>query len=163
MVKQLLRKFSLLLAAMDLSDQEIAALLRHLRDQPLDVLIAQLREDRDVLLKQVKMPLPIIRSASLAEEDTSSGSDIAAQIERLLVVEARLSKAQAAQALRNALTARHPAAEVAPFASKEGFGRWLKQLIQIFPIAELLHVASAIRNSRAHGTDDDWLETKRSS
>lgn len=156
--KVLLRHFTMLMALSDLSEDDILDLMRQLRTAGTSEILNRVEADREYLQRQGRL-----LSSSGAHTDRHDtrlelGSDEVKQIERLLVRETGISKAEAAELLTKELKMRHPSAAVPLFIPKDGFARWLRQLTQQFPLSEMLHVASALRNKRVHGVGDDWLE-----
>ena len=153
-----LSRLCMLLAAMRLSEVELIALLRELRDAPLPQILSHVHKYKSLLDQEslsVQLPVEPVDPSSARESPISE--EITSQIERLLVREAGLTKAVAAQALSAALLARNPRGTPAPFNAKDGFSRWLKQLALDFSPSEILHAAAMIRSSRVHAQGDDWL------
>lgn len=152
------RRLSLILAASNLSDEEITSLLRHVRSTPIAEMLSDIRVDRALIDEgpiSLQAPTPSGKSEFAVGE--LMGKEVAAQIERLLISEAGLTKAGAAQALQVALLPRHPDARNYPFDSKGGFSRWLRQVASDISMSEILHAAAMIRNSRVHSNGDDWI------
>lgn len=152
------RRLSLILAASNLSDEEITSLLRHVRSTPMAEMLSDIRVDRALIYEGptgIQAPTPSRKSEPPVGE--LMGKEVAAQVERLLISEAGLTKAGAAQALQKALLLRHPEARRYIFDSKGGFSRWLRQVASDISMSEILHAAAMIRNSRVHARGDDWI------
>lgn len=78
------------------------------------------------------------------------------KIIRLLILEANLTKENAAELLYKLINTRHPKLTI-PNYKKKAFGYWLIQLQKYLTSSELLHLATIIRNEYVHEVNKDWL------
>jgi hypothetical protein len=149
----------LLLAGSGMTETELREVLSHIKDTPI----------RSIVERVLRLDPNAVEMASVVEDEvfpyrpvkTSAepdSTDVLNAIERLLVEEAGLTKSAAAFALHKWLQVRHPKRVVPAYQSKDGFAKWIRQLAGTFSLSELLHAASSIRNRRAHGQGDDWLD-----
>lgn len=153
------RRLSMILAASNFSQEEITALLRHVRSTPIPEMLSEIEVERSLLDEApVSLQVPTSTKRPDASIGEPMGQEMTAQVERLLIQEAGLTKVGAAEALQTALLRRHPEARYHSFNSKDGFSRWLKQIATDISLSEILHAAAMIRNSRVHGRGDDWID-----
>lgn len=155
-------RLALLIAAANYSDLEILDLFRRLQSLRVEdfselVRSAQERNHQIPPTTQLAIPIEEEKNVGTSPMDT----DVAMQIERLLVKEAALTRVAAADALTKALRRRHPGRVQVPYKSKDGFSSWLKQLAGEFSLSEILHAAATIRSSRAHSQNDAWLINRK--
>lgn len=83
------------------------------------------------------------------------GSEIINKIERLLLIEANISKQAAIDILTEELHRRYPNI-VVPAESRKGFASWLSRLTGFIPERELLSIVTELRNKYVHSAPSDW-------
>lgn len=157
---ELLSRLSLMLAAARFTDQEVMALAKQVKtieDAELVRLVRSIRIDAE-MSNALSGSAVGDASQRTSKHNRPVGEDVVANIQRLLVDEAGLTKIAAAQALVNKLRRRNPTGAVVPYNSKDGFARWLNQIAQEYSLSEILHAAASIRSSRVHSRGDDWLD-----
>ena len=157
------RRLAVLLAAAGLRGSDVLALMRELRAMPS----GQFMELFETALEQLDLASELSAVVAVSDvpnrglEPSGMSNDLAAQVERLLIGEAGMTKIEAARSLEAALQRRRGSTRAVPdYNPKDGFARWLRQLSQGFTLSEILHAASTVRNSRVHGQPDDWLGRK---
>lgn len=79
---------------------------------------------------------------------------LAEKVTQLLVLEARMSKLEASEALRFELIKQ--GVKAPPSLGKLSFSDWLDQLARVIPHSEILHLSTRIRNQFVHQSDTDW-------
>lgn len=77
------------------------------------------------------------------------------KIERLLLIEAGLTKMQAIEKLSNELHKKHDKL-ILPRDTKKGFSAWITKVSEIVSPSELLHLATYLRNSFVNEPPKDW-------
>ena len=153
----LIKRFEVLLAATQFSEQDIAAIYHHLRATSLEEFIRQIRTHQ-IFIDDHQIGSAVVTRPAEEKIDAPLGGDVAAQIERLLILDSGLQKSEAALLLTETIKKRHPKSPIVQFNSKDGFRRWLNILSYQIPLAEILHAAATVRNSRVHAKNDDWLD-----
>ena len=143
-----------------MTEDQILRVLRQAAATPSFQIIDQVQFCRTVMsehhLGEVELPI----SASVGHS-LSIDRDAIDSIERLLITEAGFSKMGAAEVLSDALQKRHRGLFVPQFNSKDGFAKWLRQVANVVPLGELLHVAATLRNEYVHSPTDDWLKRQK--
>ncbi len=155
------RQLAMLLAASGFTEADVEALMGELRTTKVTDILDWFSADRGRLGQQAtssQVALPTEVDENAVPDSPVMGAELAKEVERLLLIEAGLTKGEAAIALTRALRKRSPSfRRIPPFNSKDGFGKWLRDLSFAFPLSEIMHTAAIIRNSRVHGVGDDWL------
>jgi len=144
-----------LIAASKMSDEEIQEAKFFLHTTSLQDFLRHVRTARRSLFGEEPAPIAVVASTV---PETVLSADVVIQLERLLVGETSLTKAEAVRLLSSVLKRRYPKTEFPEFNSKDGFRRWLNQVAEQVPLGELLHVAASIRNTRVHSQPDDWID-----
>jgi hypothetical protein len=155
-----LRRFAFLLAASDLTDKQLAALIGELgRSSPKTVirLVRRLRTINEAVLETNQ----IVRTANPLARDYGTGSEnVAREIERLLRLDARMSIAEAMTNLSESLSREEKipsdVRHVPSKSSSDQFRRWVLRILEYVSASTLLHHATALRNKHVHVSDTDW-------
>jgi hypothetical protein len=154
-----INRLTMFFASSGMSDEHVLDLLRQLHTLTPDEIILRIHLDRDYLNSSLQQSRSMLDLGTDAVRSSAGfDSDALKQVERLLVVEARLQKLDAAELLAAELLRRNRSVSIPTFNPKEGFAKWLRQVSSSFPLAEILHVAAALRNRRVHSAGDDWIE-----
>ena len=149
----------LLIAGSDLSRSEIRDFFNWIDSigpQRASALVGQLRDlalGDDVLPSRAQ----VVRPRENAERPTSAGDrEIVEKIEKLLLVEAGLTKTKAIELLARELDREVGSSTPIPDAGRNSFRAWIDRLYREVPSSLLLHVATKIRNELAHAPRTDW-------
>jgi len=154
-----LKRLAFLLAASDLTEKQLTALFSELRHTSPDVFLRLVRRLRKVnaAVLETELPLGIKRST---RQVTHEKEPTAAQIERLLRVEAGMPIKEAVKLLQESLMRDWilpaDALNVPTKLTSEQFRRWLEKVLDYVPASAILHHATSLRNSRVHVDAGDW-------
>jgi hypothetical protein len=155
----LLQRFCLLVAAMDLSSEDLKRLLSEIRTTSSSALfdeisvISEWQQANDIESRDDDIP-------KIHKSVPNLPSEAVHKIEFLLRQEAGLSMREAVDELAHAIVSDHPehrkSALLQPI-NKKGLGEWLRRITRIVSERDLLHYATVIRNKYVHSTPSDWL------
>lgn len=110
---------------------------------------------QDMMRLQRTLSVNNERGGEMVRIGSSASDEVAEKVQRLLFEEAHLSKTHAIELLSSEVRRRYPSVEI-PSDPKKGFASWIRRLAGAVPESEVLHLATAIRNSRVHDLPQDW-------
>jgi hypothetical protein len=155
-MKNQLDRLVILLAATELAEQDIYRCLREAEHIGAEALTSRVAAFRRKVLPRLSSLLATEGSTD-DERTRSLQNRVLEQIIRLLQREARLSPQESADRLRKSLLeARGEHREFPNFRTKDGFRKWLIQVLGTVPPSELLHHATKVRNTTLHERPTDW-------
>ena len=149
-------RLALMLASLELSDQQIRKLLQDLRNSAVEDLLLQVRILRDASLSST---LDDSNTDTVFENvyEPSRDTTIGERVERLLRRDARLTTTQAVIELSELLVESGliPRVEIPPL-SKKSLRVWIDRVVERAPAKEVLRLATILRNRYVHDVTPDW-------
>lgn len=141
-----------LLAASGYREKELTEFIEQAMMAGPTSILSTIRE-----LRRFEMHQSAFRSLADTPTDTFAPppSDAALKIERLLIIDARMPRAAAIDALTEEIRRNFPTRNI-PSESRKGFANWIRRLSEVVPEKELLFFATAIRNRVVHDAPGDW-------
>ena len=148
-----------LLAAARISPREVDEFIGFARTMSRNEIAAYMREfERSIGMEERAGPFKpsyfskIVASSNL---ERFSGLGLEANVERLLLHEAGLSKLEAVEALTREIIRKYPGKKV-PSESRKGFSAWVSKLSKIISESEILYLATKVRNLYVSDAPGDW-------
>lgn len=143
-----------LLAAADIDEREIWEFATAVSEVGPPEVARRVRDIRNMLMgdmRSYETDSQVRKSAS----NPGLPSETAEKIAQLLLFEAGLSKLSAITLLTQKLQTLYPSKSI-PQESRKGFTNWIQKLSTIVSEAELLHLATRVRNEFVHDRPADW-------
>lgn len=145
------------LAALDLPEDELHLLINELRSMPWEAISARvsaLRQSNEHYPIEEDSSRPAVHRSRNQLHDSSVGK----RVEQLLMVEAGLTAAQAAEKLALRLTELGiiVGRQDLPPVSKKSFRDWVGRVVRRVPSKDILRCATIIRNEYVHTPISDW-------
>lgn len=155
-----LRRFALLLAASDLTDKQVSAIIREIRllsPLALTKFVRRLRMVHDAVLDVDETP----RIRKSTEDVARVGNRaVAMKVQEMLRGEAGMTLSEVMATLGPSLAQEVGAPKETVATSQKvttsQFHRWLDAILDEVPASIVLHHATAIRNRRVHTSSTDW-------
>ncbi|MBR8321651.1 MULTISPECIES: hypothetical protein [Burkholderia cepacia complex] len=160
-MKSHVSRLCLILAAMDLRQNEIVSLLEEIRETGISKIIKEVE-----LVRRHSLSIEESRRFDDNERyhrdgpNTNQKSNAILRAENLLKGDARLSTRQAIEEMSIQIISRYPdlrESDALTPIQKKGLAEWLIRLLRIIPERELLHFATVVRNRYVDDSSSDWL------
>lgn len=146
------RKVCLLLSAASYRETELVEFAQSLCETDISQFVSDVMSARGIFFELAIKDRSEEAHRPRRHQPTSATEE---KVLRLLVSEARLSKAAAAELMRSEIERRHPGIPLRPLG-RTSFVVWLKHVTNLLPSSEVLHLATVIRNERVHSDANDW-------